>query len=199
MDLGLSGRACVVAGASRRIGLETARLLCAEDASVLLVARSQERLASAVHECEALGSGAADALGLDVTDPDAGERMVAAANERFGALDVLVNNAGASRNRALEDVPDEEWQAAWELHVMAPMRAMRAALPGMRERGWGRVVNVSSSAGKRPSGDLSPEYSVTKAAELSLSRLFADRCAADGVLVNAVCPGPTASELWLED
>jgi 3-oxoacyl-[acyl-carrier protein] reductase len=200
MDLGLSGRACVVTGAGRGIGLETARLLCAEGASVLLVVRSQERLAAAVHACEAAGgAGEAAGLPLDVTDDDAGERMVAAANERFGALDVLVNNAGTSRIRGLDEVADEEWRVAWELNVMAPMRAMRAALPGMRERGWGRVVNVSSSAGKRPSGDLSPEYSVTKAAELSLSRVFADRYAADGVLVNAVCPGPTASQLWLEN
>jgi 3-oxoacyl-[acyl-carrier protein] reductase len=80
--------------------------------------------------------------------------------------------------------------------VMAPLRAMRAAIPAMAERGWGRVVNVSSTAGKRPSA-LMPEYSVAKAAELSLSRLFADRYAPDGVLVNAICPGPTKSELWM--
>ena len=80
---------------------------------------------------------------------------------------------------------------------MAPLRAMRAAAPAMAERGWGRIVNVCSTAGKRPSA-LMPEYSVAKAAELSLSRLFADRYAAQGVLVNAVCPGPTKSELWME-
>src|SRR5206468_2305553 len=90
-----------------------------------------------------------------------------------------------------------DWQAAWDLNVMAPLRAMRAAAPGMRERGWGRIVNVASTAGKRPSARM-PEYSVAKAAELSLSRLFADRYAADGVLVNAICPGPTKSELWME-
>jgi 3-oxoacyl-[acyl-carrier protein] reductase len=73
---------------------------------------------------------------------------------------------------------------------------MRAAIPGMRERGWGRVVNVASTAGKRPSA-LMPEYSVAKAAELSLSRLFADLHAKEGVLVNAICPGPTKSELWM--
>ena len=81
---------------------------------------------------------------------------------------------------------------------MACHRAMRALVPGMRERGWGRVVNVSSTAGKRPSANM-PEYSVAKAAQLSLSRLWADRCAADGVLVNAICPGPTKSELWVAE
>lgn len=195
MDLGLAGKVCVVTGASRGIGFETARLLCAEDASVLLVARSAERLAEAAKLC-APGAGRAAVLACDVTDHDAGERMLAAARESLGEPDVLVNNAGTARWRDLEDVPDEDWRAAWELNVMAPHRAMRALVPGMRARGWGRVVNVSSTAGKRPSANM-PEYSVAKAAELSLSRLWADRCARDGVLVNAVCPGPTKSELWL--
>src|SRR6185503_18460064 len=122
--------------------------------------------------------------------------MLAAAREGLGEPDVLVNNAGGARWRDLDDVPDEDWQAAWDVNVMASLRATRAVVPGMRERGWGRVVNVSSTAGKRPSA-LMPEYSVAKAAQLSLSRLYADRCAADGVLVNAVCPGPTKSELWV--
>jgi NAD(P)-dependent dehydrogenase (short-subunit alcohol dehydrogenase family) len=197
VDLGLSGKACAVTGASRGIGRETARLLGAEDAAVLLVARSAERLSDAVAECRRAG-GTAEALALDVTDADAGERIVAAATERFGRLDVLVNNAGTARRRPLEEVPDQDWQAAWELNVIAPLRAMRVAVPPMAERRWGRVVNVCSSAGKRPSG-LTPEYSVAKAAELSLSRLFADLYAKQGVLVNAVCPGPTKSELWMAE
>jgi len=199
VDLGLKGKACAVTGASRGIGRETARLLCAEGASVLLVARSADALAEAADECGRAGAqaeGNAAPLGLDVTDEDAGERIVAEAEERFGRLDVLVNNAGDARWRDLDDVPDEDWQAAWEINVMAPLRAMRAAVPGMKERGWGRVVNVCSTAGKRPSASM-PEYSVAKAAELSLSRLFADRYAANGVLVNAVCPGPVKSELWM--
>ncbi len=196
MDLGLRGRGCVVTGASRGIGREAARLLCAEGADVLLVARGEERLADAAEEAAGAG-GRAETLALDVTDPDAGERMLAAASERFGSLDVLVNNAGAASWRDLDEVPDEDWRAQYELNVMAPLRAMRAAAPAMAERGWGRVVNVCSTAGKRPSAAM-PEYSVAKAAELSLSRLFADRYAKRGVLVNAVCPGPVESELWME-
>jgi 3-oxoacyl-[acyl-carrier protein] reductase len=195
VDLGLEGRACAVTGASRGIGREVARSLCAEGASVLLVARSEAGLREAATELDGL-SGRTEVLVMDVTDAAAGERIVEAAADAFGALDVLVNNAGTSRWRALEDVPEEDWQEAWELNVMAPLRAMRAAIPAMRERGWGRIVNVASTAGKRPSA-MMPEYSVAKAAELSLSRLFADRYASDGVLVNAVCPGPTKSELWM--
>jgi 3-oxoacyl-[acyl-carrier protein] reductase len=200
MDLGLSGRSCVVTGASRGIGRETARLLCAEGASVLLVARGEDRLEAATGEASAAGSdagGRAAHLALDVTAENAGERMLAEASGRFGALDVLVNGAGAAKWRDLGEVPDEDWRAQYELSVMAPLRAMRAAAPAMAERGWGRVVNVCSTAGKRPSSAM-PEYSVAKAAELSLSRLFADRYAKQGVLVNAICPGPVESEMWME-
>jgi NAD(P)-dependent dehydrogenase (short-subunit alcohol dehydrogenase family) len=201
MDLGLAGRACAVTGASRGIGLETARLLCAEGARVLLIARGADELAAATETCREAGAepgGAAEQLQLDVTAPDAGERIVAACEQHFERLDVLVNNAGTARWRDLDDVPEADWYAAWELNVMAPLRAMRAAVPPMAERGWGRVVNVSSSAGKRPSAAMA-EYSVAKAAELSLSRLFADRHASSGVLINAVCPGPTKSELWMDE
>jgi 3-oxoacyl-[acyl-carrier protein] reductase len=200
MDLGLRGRACVVTGASRGIGRATARLLCAEGADVLLVARTEDRLLEAADECAAAAGdsgGSAESLASDVSEPAAAERIVREAAQRFGQLDVLVNNAGTARWRDLDEVPDEDWYEAWELNVMAPMRLMRAAAPAMRERGWGRVVNVASTAGKRPSANMS-EYSVAKAAELSLSRLYADRYAPHGVLINAVCPGPVKSELWME-
>jgi 3-oxoacyl-[acyl-carrier protein] reductase len=200
MDLGLKERACVVTGASSGIGRATALRLCAEGARVLLVARGEERLAAATEDADrAAGSdgGEASALSLDVTAEDAGERILATCEERFGTLDVLVNNAGAARWRDLDDVPDDDWRAQYELNVMAPLRAMRAAIPPMVERGWGRVVNVCSTAGKRPSAAMA-EYSVAKAAELSLSRLFADRYAKTGVLVNAVAPGPVEAEMWME-
>lgn len=178
MDLGLSGKACIVTGATRGIGLETARMLHAEGAHVLSVARS--------------GEGAFHA---DVTNPDDAAAIVAACVERFGTVDVLVNNAGTSFVRPLEELSDEDWQSQWELHVMGPMRLMREAAPLMAARGGGRIVNVCSSAGKRPSL-TNPAYAVTKAAQLSLSRVFADRYAAEAVLVNAVAPGAVSSPLW---
>ncbi len=200
MDLGLSGRGCLVTGASRGIGAETARLLCAEGAGVILVGRDEARLSAATERAGAAGKGVggeAAALVLDVTCAGAGERMLAAANERFESLDVLINNAGRASWRDLDDVPAEDFREQYELSVMAPLAAMRAAAPQMARRGWGRIVNVCSSAAKRPSAAMA-DYSIAKAAELSLSRLFAERYASRGVLVNAICPGPVASEMWLE-
>ena len=172
MDLQIKGRTAVVTGASRGIGAATAALLEAEGARVIAVSRT---------------------TGVDVTAPDAAERIA----ELAGApVDILVNNAGTSFAKPLGELTDEDWNGQWELHVLASMRLMRAFAPGMAERGWGRIVNVASSAGKRPSL-TNAAYSVTKAAQLSLSRVFADTYAAQGVLVNAVAPGAVASPLWM--
>ena len=176
MNLGLEGKVCVVTGATRGIGAATARMLKQEGARVISVARR-----------------GAD-VELDVTAPDAGERVLAACGQTPWAL---VNAAGATQARPLEQLEDSDWQAQWELHVMAPMRLMRSLAPKMAEGGGGRIVNVSSSSGKRPSRRLDPSYSVTKAALLSLSRLFADDWSARNVLVNAVAPGPIAGESWI--
>jgi 3-oxoacyl-[acyl-carrier protein] reductase len=123
-----------------------------------------------------------------------GERLRDACPEPPWAL---VNNAGGSRTRSLDELTDADWQQQWELHVMGPMRLMRALAPVMAEAGGGRIVNVASSSAKRPSRRLDASYSVTKAAQLSLSRLFADQFSAKGVLVNAVAPGPIANEAWV--
>jgi 3-oxoacyl-[acyl-carrier protein] reductase len=195
MDLGLRDRACIVTGASGGIGRATAVTLAREGAAVLLVGRRGEELADVETQCRAAG-GAAATLELDVTSIDAGARVLDRCVGSFGRIDALINGAGTSAARSLQELTDDEWQQQWELHVMAPMRLMRAAAPAMAERGWGRIVNVCSSSGKRPSG-TNMAYSVTKAAELSLSRSFADQYARRGVLVNAVAPGPVAGELWL--
>jgi 3-oxoacyl-[acyl-carrier protein] reductase len=195
MDLGLRDRACVVTGASGGIGRATALALAGEGASVLLVGRRFDVLAEVARACVEAG-GQAEPVALDVTDVDAGGSLLDACLDRFGRIDALVNGAGTSAVRTVDQLTDEEWQAQWELHVMAPMRLMRAAAPAMADRGWGRIVNVCSSSGKRPSS-TNMAYSVTKAAQLSLSRAFADLFASRGVLVNAVAPGPIAGDLWL--
>jgi len=195
MDLGLEGKLCVVTGASSGIGLATARRLCAEGADVLLVGRDAGRLEAAAGSCDP-GAGRAEFLAADVTDPDADERIVATCAEQMGGIGVLGNNAGTSFARPLDELTDADWDGQWQLHVMAPMRLMRAAAPRMAAAGGGRIVNVCSSAGKRPSL-TNAAYSVTKAAQLSLSRVFADAYAAGNVLVNAVAPGPVSTPLWM--
>ena len=192
MNLGIEGRACIVTGGSRGIGLATARLLAAERARVLLVARREDALASAAASLD----GDVDTFADDVTDPDAAERIAGACGRRFGRVDVLVNNAGTSRARPLEELTDAEWEEQFRLHVMAAMRMMREVAPGMAERGWGRIVNVGSSSGKRPSL-TNAAYSVSKAAQHMLARVFADSYADRGVLVNTVAPGPVETSLWM--
>lgn len=190
MDLGLTDKACIVTGASRGIGLATTELLRDAGARVLMVSRDLDSLRAACEACPDT-----DFLAADVTDPDAAAFIVATCEEQLGGVDVLVNNAGTSFTKPLDELTDDDWQGQWDLHVMASMRLMREAAPRMAAAGGGRIVNVTSSAGKRPSLN-NAAYSVTKAAQLSLSRTFADAYAAEQVLVNAVAPGPVSSPLW---
>ena len=111
-------------------------------------------------------------------------------------MDCLVNNVGVAYQVGFEDLADSHWDEMWQLNVMSFVRSIRAVVPAMKERGSGAIVNVSSTAGKRPSTSM-PNYSVTKAAVLSLSRLVADLYAAAGIRCNAVTPGPTATDAWL--
>ena len=184
MDLGLEGKACLVTGSTGGIGLETARLLVAEGALVATNGRG-----------EPPGIGETLHVRADLSEPDAPATVVEAAVQALGGLDVLVNNVGFAVQARFEEVTDEDWDSMWQLNVMSYVRAIRAALPHLRES-RGSVVNVSSTAGKRPSGGM-PHYSVTKAAVLSLSRLVADLYAGEGIRCNAVTPGPTATEAWL--
>ena len=180
MDLGLADSVCLVTGSTGGIGLATAELLRAEGATVVTT-----------------GRGGGD-IRADLAVAGEPERVVAETIARHGRLDVLVNNVGYSEIRKLEHVTDEDWQTAFEINLMTAVRATRAALPGMRERGAGTIVNVSSTAAKRPSTGM-PDYSVMKAALLSFSRLVADLYAKDGIRCNAVTPGPTATQAWLAE
>jgi 3-oxoacyl-[acyl-carrier protein] reductase len=186
VELNLRGRACLVTGSTTGIGRETARLLAGEGAEVVTCGRraNPPGIGEALHVAADLGAAG---------EP---ERVVEEAARALGGLDILVNNVGVARQARFDDVPDEEWDAYWHLNVMSYVRAIRAAVPLFRERGGGVVVNVSSTAGKRPSTAM-PHYSVTKAAVLSLSRLVADLYAGEGIRCNAVTPGPTATDAWL--
>jgi 3-oxoacyl-[acyl-carrier protein] reductase len=187
MDLGLRDRTCLVTGSTTGIGLETARMLAVEGGRVIVTGRDRERVERAKKE-----AGATAGIAADLATPEAAERLVAEA----GQVDCLVNNVGEAYQAAFDQLTDEQWDSMWQLNVMSYVRCIRAVLPGMRRAGRGVIVNVSSTAGKRPSTGM-PNYSVTKAAVLSLSRLVADLYAKDGIRCNAVAPGPTATGAWL--
>jgi 3-oxoacyl-[acyl-carrier protein] reductase len=191
MDLGLRDRVCVVTGSTGGIGLEAARILAQEGARVVVCGRSPNRVESA-----RLDVGAELGVACDLAEPDEPSRLIAQARERLGPVDCLVNNVGLAYQTTLEELTDSQWDEMWQLNVMSFVRTIRAVLPEMKERGGGAIVNVSSTSGKRPSTSM-PNYSVTKAAVLSLSRVVADLYARDGVRCNAVAPGPTATEAWL--
>ncbi|CAN5338560.1 SDR family oxidoreductase [soil metagenome] len=191
MDLGLQGRICVVTGSTGGIGLETARLLAAEGARVAVTGRDPERVDAARKE-----AGAELGVACDLSEPGAPDALLAETADALGPVECLVNNVGVAYQADFEEVTDEQWDSMWQINVMSYIRCIRAALPGMRELGRGVIVNVSSTAGKRPSTAM-PNYSVTKAAILSLSRLVADLYAKNGIRCNAVAPGPTATQAWL--
>jgi NAD(P)-dependent dehydrogenase (short-subunit alcohol dehydrogenase family) len=183
MDLGLRDKVCLVTGSTSGIGFSAAMMLRDEGAHVV--------------SCGRRDSGPGELhVPADLARGGEPERVVAATVERFGRIDVLVNNVGGTAIRRLDDLVDDDWQASFELNLMSAVRATRAALPDMRERGSGTIVNVSSTAGKRPSSSI-PDYSVMKAGLLSFSRLVADVYAGEGIRCNAVTPGPTATEAWV--
>src|SRR5215208_4791035 len=193
MDLGLRERVCVVTGSTGGIGRETGRMLADEGARVVVSGRNAERV-----ERVRMEIGAALGVACDLAEPAAPDALIKQASAEVGPIDVLVNNVGVAYQASFEEVTEEEWEELWQLNVMSYVRAIRAVLPGMRERGRGVIVNVSSTAGKRPSTSM-PDYSVTKAAVLSLSRLVADLYADAGIRCNAVAPGPTATGAWLAE
>jgi NAD(P)-dependent dehydrogenase (short-subunit alcohol dehydrogenase family) len=183
VELGLRDKVCIVTGSTGGIGLVVAQQLRDEGATVVTSGRRAEGIGD-LH------------IAADLTEARAAQDLVAAAVAAYGRIDCLVNNVGGTGIRKLEELTDEDWEASFQLNLMSAVRVTRGVLPGMRERGSGSIVNVSSTAAKRPSTGM-PDYSVMKAAMLSYSRLVADLYAQDGIRCNAVTPGPTATEAWV--
>ena len=202
MDLNLNGRVAVVTGASKGIGLAVARTLLEEGAHI--VASSRNRSAE-LDELAARGGPAGELVHvrLNLMDPEAPARLVDAAVERFGTVDVLVNNAGGPppgtslpRFGFLE-LGDEDWRDMLEFNLLSPVRACRAAIPVMLERGDGAIVNVSSVHGRQPSG-VNVDYGAAKAALINLTKALAEEFGPQGIRVNGVCPGPVLTPWWTD-
>jgi 3-oxoacyl-[acyl-carrier protein] reductase len=191
MDLGLRDRVCLVTGSTSGIGLEAARLLVEEGGRVAVCGRDRGHV-----EAARADAGAAAGIVADLAEADAPAQLVAETEAALGRVECLVNNVGGAYQSSFDELSDRHWDELWQLNVMSYVRCIGAVLPAMREAGRGAIVNVSSTAGKRPSTSM-PNYSVTKAAVLSLSRLVADVYARHGIRCNAVTPGPTATDAWL--
>ncbi|ANU08420.1 SDR family oxidoreductase [Paraurantiacibacter namhicola] len=185
MKLGLEGRTALVMAGSQGIGLASAQAFHAVGANVAICARSQGPLDAA-----AASMPGCLAMTADVTDEGNIGAFVEAAREKFGAVDILVNNAGGPPPGLFADLKDDDWAKAVELTLMSAIRATRAVLPGMQERGWGRIVNISSFGVKQPVPNLTLSNSI-RMAVLGWAKTLSNQVGPDGITVNTVCPGWT--------
>jgi 3-oxoacyl-[acyl-carrier protein] reductase len=189
MDLGIEGRVALVTGSSRGLGRAAAASLSREGAAVVLSARGLDGL----REAEASMPGDALAVADDVTDPEAPGRLMEAAAERFGGLDILVANAGGPPAARALEVDDEALEAALNANLLASIRLVRAAVPHMRTRGWGRIVLITSRSVKQPI----PTLALSNTARTGLwawAKTAAQDLAPDGITLNLACPGSHATE-----
>jgi 3-oxoacyl-[acyl-carrier protein] reductase len=198
MDVRMNGRTALITGASKGLGKAMGVEFARAGANVGLIARTADTLAAAKAEVAAAAAQGArvEAYSCDVSKADAIAATFAKASADFGAVDIVVNNAGASAAKSFQTITDEEWQFDIDLKLYAAVRLTRLALPGMRERKWGRVINVLNSYAKAPSANSAPT-SVTRAAGLALTKALAQEVAVDGVLVNALLVGLIESDQWV--
>jgi 3-oxoacyl-[acyl-carrier protein] reductase len=189
VNLELENKVAIVTGSSRGLGLACARALLEEGCNVTICARGQERLVAATTELRVI-EGAGDRvlpLQADVSTPTGVEQVVTATVERFGGLDILVNNVGLARGATLVDTSDGEWQEAIDQTLMPAVRASRLAVPHLKRRGGGSIVMIASIYGRESGGRMT--YNAVKAAEISLAKSMAQQLARDNIRVNSVAPG----------
>jgi len=191
VELGLKGKRALVTGSSSGIGIGIAELLAQEGAVVVVHGRDEARTRATVETIVAAGGRAEMVLG-DLAEPAICAQVAAQIDERLGGLDILVNNAGGGKNSRNNpswfEVPWEDWPATYEQNVGASVRLIHAFVPAMRERGWGRVINVSSSAATTVMAQI-PDYGAAKAAISHLTLSLSRALARTGVTVNTISPG----------
>lgn len=197
MELGLRGRVALVAASSRGLGRAVAEELGTEGAPLILCARGEDALDETASEIERRSGTKVVAVAADLSDPAGVDAVVGAGLDAFGRVDVLVTNAGGPPAGPFESHSPEAWQAAVRLNLESAINLTRAVLPGMKDRGWGRIINITSVAVKRPIDGLMLSNSV-RAAVTGFARTLANEVARDGVTVNNVMPGYTRTRR-LED
>lgn len=195
MDLKIKNKVAIVTGASAGVGEAVARELAAAGVKLVLTARGEARLKETVETLRKDTGAEVAGLALDVTDAHAGEQLVDEAVNRFGSADIVVNNAGRAHAGGLLDNTDEDWKGMEEVKLHAMIRLNRAAIPRMREKGWGRIVNMSSIGGIFPNPKLLISH-VLSAAINNLTRGLAHEVALDGILVNAIALGAIRTDNW---
>lgn len=190
MDLGLDGRVAVVGASSRGLGRAVARRLAAEGADVVVNARGEERLRETADEIRDETDASVVPVPADLSEEDGARRVVDRALDAFDRIDVLVTNAGGPPAGPFEEHGMEDWRRAVELTLESALRLTRGVLPGMKDRGWGRILNITSIAVKQPVDGLVLSNSV-RAAVTGMARTLANEVAAHGITVNNVMPGYT--------
>jgi 3-oxoacyl-[acyl-carrier protein] reductase len=198
MDIDLSGRRALITGGSLGLGRAMAEMLAGAGASVAVVARRPEVLAEAKEAVEAKAAKGAKVATVvaDVASAGGCEAAFAEAESALGGVDILINNAGSSKRGAFEELTDVDWQADFDLKVFANVRLCRLALPGMKQRRWGRIINTLNTAAKAPPAEGAPT-AVSRAAGLSITKILAGEAAAHGVTVNALLVGKIESDQWV--
>lgn len=192
MDLGLGNRVAVVAAGSKGLGLAVAEELAAEGAAVVICARGQAAIDDACRSMTAAG-GRVHGLVADVSVAGEPERVVAEAERVFGPVDIVVTNSGGPRSGRFETLSAEDWDSATRTLLTSAVAFARAAVPGMRARRWGRILNVTSIAAKQPVDGLMLSNSL-RSAVIAFARTLANEVAADGITVNNLLPGYTRTE-----
>jgi 3-oxoacyl-[acyl-carrier protein] reductase len=192
MNKFLEARVAVVTGASKGIGRAIALELADVGADLAICARGAEQLAAVADEVRQRGRQV-EAIVADVATPQGTSRVLDCIQQRFGRIDVLVNNAGKGSPKKMLDLTDEDWRASWELNLMSAVRLSLGCVPLMRAHGGGRIINISSRVGRQPDPYFAP-YAAAKAALINFTKNLANAFSKEGILCNCVVPGLIRTE-----